>query len=66
MNNFTKDELEEIIMWTCHLVGCNPTLLNKIQSMIDNYCNHTKIETGAYSRSFPPKKCDACGVLYYE
>lgn len=40
MNDFTKEELEEIIMWAAYLVGCNPCLLNKIQSMIDNYCDH--------------------------
>ena len=28
----------------------------KIQSMIDNYCEHENIVSGAYSRSNPPKK----------
>jgi hypothetical protein len=41
-------------------------LIKKLQPMIENYCNHKNIETGAYSRSNPPKKCDACGVLCYE
>ncbi len=40
MNNFTKEELEELIMWSSYLAGCNPNLVNKIRSMIDNYCEH--------------------------
>lgn len=40
MNDFTKEELKELLMWSNHLAGCNPSLLNKIQSMIDNYCEH--------------------------
>lgn len=70
MNDFTKDELESI--WNCvDLYTDHPhhpyqELLNKIQSMIDDYseCNHKEIITGAYPRSNSPKKCDACGELY--
>lgn len=40
MNDFTKEELEELIMWSLHLAGCNHNLVNKIQFMIDNYCEH--------------------------
>ena len=69
MNDFTKEQLEEILdglddYW--RLQPENSIIMDKIQSLIDNYCDHKKIETGAYSRSHPPKKCDACGVLYYE
>jgi hypothetical protein len=52
MNDFTKEELEEIIEWMYeaeaeHSVHAekvlehNP-LYRKIQSMIDNYCDHKK------------------------
>lgn len=41
MNDFTKDELEEILMWADFWSGFNPELIKKIQSMIDNYCEHT-------------------------
>lgn len=41
MNNFTKEELEEIMTamnyWHEDL---KTSLHNKIQSMIDNYCDH--------------------------
>lgn len=69
MNDFTKEELE-YIMHLCHI--CNSyhsspsqNFKNKIQSMIDDYseCNHKEIITGAYPRSNPPKKCDACRAL---
>lgn len=53
MNNFTKEELENIFqsLWrtrtnivTCHNEKMISTgdmqLINKIQSMIDNYCGH--------------------------
>ena len=44
MNDFTKDELEEILMWADFWSGSNPELIKKIQSMIDNYCTqHTWI-----------------------
>ena len=48
MNEFTKEELQYI--WSAcnelsHSEGCHPSVqeiifLNKIQSMIDNYCEH--------------------------
>ena len=37
LNDFTKEELEELVMWSSHLAGCNPSLLKKIQSMIENF-----------------------------
>ena len=45
MNDFTKEELEEIkkcIEWfdENRVVGFHNQLCNKIQSMIDNYCEH--------------------------
>ncbi len=41
MNDFTKEELENILNGNVTLyphTHCN--LVNKIQSMIDNYCEH--------------------------
>jgi len=46
MNDFTKEELEEIKGWADYCVGSGMSytetdpLYNKIQSMIDNYCEH--------------------------
>jgi hypothetical protein len=71
MNDFTKEDLEYMERIFIGLVKNNEDTLNinivkKLQAMIDNYCNHKNIVTGAYPSSNPPKKCDACGVLYYE
>lgn len=71
MNDFTKTELKKIKLGLLELSYVPPRLLPKIQSMIDNYnapkqCEHLKILKGAYPRSNPPKKCETCGVLYYE
>jgi hypothetical protein len=58
MNDFTKEELEELVMWSKHLAGYNPALLNKIQSLIDNYCDH---EDGGEIEIFVDvcRKCNA-------
>lgn len=43
MNDFTKEELEEIMYLFTHGFGPNIrslTIPKKIQSMIDNYCAH--------------------------
>jgi Txe/YoeB family toxin of Txe-Axe toxin-antitoxin module len=53
MNNFTKKELEAIKYWCRE----NHDLVDKIQSMIDNYCEHLmgiNIENGK-------KECMKCG-----
>lgn len=67
MNDFTKEELQDIydaVMDTeIPILGYLPS---KIQSLIDDYCEHKNIVTGKYPRSNPPIKCDSCGVLYYE
>lgn len=50
MNDFTKDELRNILIWANYY--CMDSLesqevcrsfINKIKSMIDNYCEHTII-----------------------
>jgi hypothetical protein len=58
MKTFTKEELEELLMWSSHLAGCNPLLLKKIQSMIDDYnsCKHVWIFDKAIV-------CIKCGVV---
>ncbi len=71
MNDFTKEELERILEGVSWWLDgdtaiYSESLINKIQSMIDNYCEHKNIATGGYPRSNPPKKCESCGVLYYE
>lgn len=78
MNDFTKDELENIMSWAEVYTefGCSWTypahkpLIEKIQSMLDNHtdskCNHKEIVEGAYPRGNPPKRCDICEELYYE
>lgn len=49
MNNFTKDELEEL-MYAVNFVGADDgSLRDKLQSMIDNYCEH---------------ECKKCGEFY--
>lgn len=45
MNDFTKEELEQIRAWATTDVDLSPSeleisLFDKIQSMIDNYCDH--------------------------
>ena len=54
MNEFTKEELREIYGCVNSIVAINAQskayyspLANKIQSMIDNYCEHEPYETSA-------------------
>ena len=59
MNDFTKEELEDIyIVYKifCSVVdeadrriltGLKPGILNRLKSMIDNYCNHERT-SGCY------------------
>lgn len=37
MNDFTKEELKEILACVCNIDG---NVLAKLQSMINNYCEH--------------------------
>jgi hypothetical protein len=78
MNDFTKEEL----IWMrdnfrgfmqLGAIGLPnlPIIVNKLNTMINNYCDtpkceHIEIVTGAYPRSNPPIKCDLCGALYRE
>lgn len=69
MNDLTKEELRKLLhgLGLINNIPCM-VLENKLQSIIDDYptCIHKEVVTGAYPRSNPPKKCDVCGVRYYE
>lgn len=59
MNNFTKEELEELLSnhWSC---GANHEgLYDKLQSMIDSYCEHQYKATG-FSEEIC--QCVKCGM----
>lgn len=67
MNEFTKEELNEIIGWADYSVGSGlcytetDPLYSKIHSMIDNYCEHlTTTPTYGYD---PIDRCDDCGRI---
>jgi hypothetical protein len=65
MNDFTKEELEDLLVWsdiytefrTCWTTKFHMPLINKIQSMIDNYCDHEKYQTEFIFKSV----CCNCG-----
>lgn len=63
MNNFTKEELEEIMRGLSEFLRLNPEtedLYNareKIHSMIDNYCEHVNTSCDCDCGS----RCDDCG-----
>ena len=54
MNDFTKAELETIKYW-CQL---EPNITKKIQSMIDNYCEHEHLDFVGDVNGYCCKKCD--------
>jgi hypothetical protein len=65
MNEFTKGELEIIYDGLCNLmklgwIKTNLQLNKKIQSMIDNYCEHEKVVPN-YG---PNTQCTECGMLW--
>lgn len=63
MNDFTKEELKEILYCITHYQSCkwsNPELLqleSKIKSMIDNYCEH---EWRCWDDEHNTKECTKC------
>lgn len=69
MNDFTKEELEDIengLGWLCehnpfHKVEIGK-LMSKLKSMIDNYCEHTPSD--AHPEQFRWKLCEKCGEQY--
>lgn len=62
MNDFTKEELQELLyaLDCCHItpVGVkSPPLMLKIQSILDNYCEHSE---KTYSRKTGKPVCPIC------
>ena len=68
MNDFTKEQLETMrnaIFWgmvssSLWRIPENNLLVDKIQSMIDNYCEHDA-EIG---KDYPAEKCMKCGAMW--
>lgn len=56
MNDFTKEELQ--ILWLELPVIHYLELKNKIQSMIDNYCEHEHLNFVGDVNGYYCKKCD--------
>lgn len=71
MNDFTKEELADLKDYINYAVSHSygptadkvDTIYNKIQSMIDNYCEHES--DGLSYTAYPPQcKCNKCGEYY--
>ena len=67
MNDFTKEELEEMKGWADYSVGSGlcyreaEPLYTKLQSMIDNYCEHKNQEMDVdWGISM---QCKDCGTI---
>lgn len=69
MNDFTKEELLELIGWADYCVGSSlcytetEPLYKKIQSMIDNYCEHDYNEKSVELHAKQCCKCQKVKVL---
>ncbi len=65
MNDFTKEELEEIYY---RLENAPQELEDKIQSMIENYCEHEYIESinHCIDCGVSEYRCNKCSHVYYE
>ena len=61
MNDFTKEELEQIEYSLLYTGMDGETVLLKLQSMIDNYCEHEFKIIG--SGKCLSQKCDKCGKI---
>jgi hypothetical protein len=61
MNDFTREELNELRASRCYHMDDNfpheDTLFMKLQSMIDNYCEHEICEE---DYNYQPLRCKAC------
>lgn len=76
MNNFTKEELESIINWGEAYVEfghhwsyeLSKPLLDKIQSMIENYCEHpdSTLVSDCLDCGVSECRCNKCGHIIYE
>ncbi len=66
-NEFTKEELEYIYdeLDSNYSELKNITLMKKVKSMIDNYCEHINdIRFNAYPIDGSPKMCTECHGFY--
>lgn len=67
MNEFTKDELGQIKQcvyfegWKSEGENSNQDLLDKIQAMIDNYCDHKRGTRAIYDSGL--EACRDCGEI---
>ncbi len=64
MNDFTKEELKQLMngVWCTskvHQIAINKILYDKLNSMIDNYCEHLFINIGESH-----KPCIKCGMEF--
>lgn len=64
MNNFTKEELEEV---ACRMENEPEWLNHKIKSMIDNYCEHDYIGSikSCIDCRVSECRCNKCGCVSY-
>jgi hypothetical protein len=70
MTNFTKEELESILNWgevytefgNSWVDKSERPLINKIQDMIDTYCEHQPSDS--YYEQFRWQLCRKCGKEY--
>ena len=76
MNDFTKEELEEIVFWEngldsyyCEMgygseyASENNPLVAKIKAMIDNYCEHEDSEA---DHDYEVMRCNKCQCLHLQ
>lgn len=69
MNDFTKEELQEIVDMVNdihngsqgHGLSLHFDLRDKIQSMIDNYCDHSLSNS---NHDYEVEQCCKCGKLF--
>lgn len=65
MNDFTKEELQQIQAWATTDIDLSPSelevnLFDKIQSLIDNYCEHSQ---HLYYGDIPVGECTECHMV---
>ena len=68
MNDFTKEELEELHYLANYYIEMNITvhdeatqMRDKLQSMIDNYCEHSDSEP---NHNYEVEQCKKCGARF--
>jgi len=61
MNDFTEEELNELNLTLQGYDFDNTDLIYKIQSMIDNYCEHDYSESLIKMGDIRSRSCNKCG-----